>query len=57
MTRCDRCYGAKKVSGIGWIEIDCPRCDGLGKIADSYKDVEDIKEELKIEAKQQKKGK
>jgi hypothetical protein len=30
--KCDQCYGAKKVSGIGFIYTDCPKCKGTGLI-------------------------
>ena len=30
MARCQRCSGQKKVMGLGWIEIDCPSCNGTG---------------------------
>lgn len=31
MAMCYRCYGAKKVLGVGMIEVDCPECNGTGK--------------------------
>lgn len=30
--KCDACYGAKKVSGIGFIYTDCTKCKGTGLI-------------------------
>ena len=35
--RCPRCLGQKRVTGIGWIETDCPKCAGIGSITDSPK--------------------
>ena len=35
--RCPRCLGQKRVTGIGWIETDCPKCEGNGSITDSPK--------------------
>lgn len=28
--RCKRCYGTKKVMGLGWMETECANCDGTG---------------------------
>jgi DnaJ-class molecular chaperone len=34
MKRCPRCFGNKKVMGIGMVETDCQKCDGEGKVKD-----------------------
>lgn len=30
MKRCYRCHGTKRIQGIGWIDIECPVCEGIG---------------------------
>lgn len=51
MIRCMRCQGRKKVYKVrnvysladtGGVEIDCPLCDGVGKIKTLEKAIEDI---------------
>ena len=37
--RCDACQGAKKISGIGFIYIDCSKCKGTGLIEEVKKPI------------------
>jgi len=30
--RCLRCLGNKTVMGLGWVDMECPACDGLGTV-------------------------
>lgn len=33
---CERCMGVgmvEKTVGIQWLEVDCPECDGTGRVA------------------------
>jgi hypothetical protein len=32
MARCHHCYGSKRAMLIGWMEGECPTCNGLGSL-------------------------
>lgn len=46
--RCPRCAGNKNIMGLGFIEIECPICKGIGIVPDSIKPL--IKKEEDIKA-------
>ena len=31
---CQTCRGQKKVQGLGWMECECPKCNGVGRVMD-----------------------
>lgn len=40
--RCPRCYGQRKVLLIGFMEDDCPKCDGTGVVHGEEKTNDDL---------------
>lgn len=35
--KCPRCAGNKRIMGLGFVEVDCPVCKGIGSLPDSAK--------------------
>jgi DnaJ-class molecular chaperone len=31
---CQTCRGQKKIQGMGWMECECPKCNGVGRVMD-----------------------
>ncbi len=40
MERCTKCRGSKKFSAMGFVEHNCPKCDGVGYTAIILRDNE-----------------
>jgi len=49
MIVCSKCRGQKNVIGIGYMEVTCPVCHGIGKV--KMKEVKDDREEEASEEK------
>ena len=44
--RCPTCVGSGEIMGGGMMMMDCPRCDGLGKIFENNADKKPVKVEI-----------
>ncbi len=45
-TRCSTCVGSGEIMGGGMMMMDCPRCEGVGKIFDDAGDKKPVKVEI-----------
>jgi hypothetical protein len=53
---CMTCRGQKKVQGLGWMEIECANCDGLGRVPTLDADTKESKVDVSVPVKSAKKG-